>query len=765
MTSDLPDFSAYCEAACVEYWGEPDRKNFKELCWGRRDGYGGRSYDIKKKRWYDADAKRGGSTLQLIAIEEGFTKADGKADTRGKNFFDVWRIGHEKKIIAEPPPEAQAKIRKAFRYTDEQDQHLYDVVRFDTEDRDARFRYRLPSGEWKLGKTRRVLYRLPALIAAIKAQKLILVCEGEKDTETAVALGYEATTNCGGVGKWRGAYDKFFANADVVIVADNDQHGRGQEHAADVAVHLRKIARQVRVVMFPQKDLTEWVTAGGDRAALDALIEQASVDGDRAGKKKKPRAKADNVAAVKRDQGAALLSDVGQFLKRFVAYPSEHTHIAHVLWTAHTHLMEAWDSTPRLAFLSPEPGSGKTRSLEVTELLVPDPVAAVNVTPAYMFRKCGSEDGSPTILFDEIDTVFGAKAREHEELRALLNSGHRRGATAGRCVVRGRIVETEEISSYAAVAVAGLGWLPDTILSRSIIVRMRRRAPDEKIEPFRRRVHAPQGENLRQRLAGWASTILAEATEARPEMPAGVEDRDADVWEALLAIADIAGGDWPKRARAAATALVKVTREEEPSLGIRLLADLRLIFGETAELATREILQKLIALDEAPWGNINGKEVALDARGLANHLRPFGVKSGTVRISEKDTPKGYKREDLVDVWRRYLPPLSSPKEPPHPPQAPQTPETPVDVAADVADVADDVAPQAPQKPPPKSPKTADVADVADVADLRGNGEDKLVCQHCGAPERPGEPVLEVWVEGEPYLLHRGCQKEWLGEQL
>jgi hypothetical protein len=238
-------------------------------------------------------------------------------------------------------------------------------------------------------------------------------------------------------------------------------------------------------------------------------------------------------------------------------------------------------------------------------------------------------------------------------------------------------------------------------------------------------------------------------------MPAGVEDRDADVWEALLAIAELAGGDWPKRARDAAKALVKVTREEEPSLGIRLLTDLRLIFGETAELATKEILRRLIALDEAPWGNINGKE--FDARGLANSLRPFGVKSGTVRIGT-DTPKGYKREDLVDVWRRYLPPLSHPGEPPHPLQAPQTANPAVNPAADVAD---DVAPQAPQKAPQKSPQTADVADVADVADLRGDGGDERVCQHCGAPERPGEPVLESYVDGEQYFLHRGCQKDWL----
>ena len=60
---------------------------------------------------------------------------------------------------------------------------------------------------------------------------------------------------------------------------------------------------------------------------------------------------------------AALLNDVHAFLGRFVAYPSEHTHIAHVLWIVHTHLMDAWASTPRIAFLSPEPGSGKTRAL------------------------------------------------------------------------------------------------------------------------------------------------------------------------------------------------------------------------------------------------------------------------------------------------------------------------------------------------------------------------------------------------------------------
>jgi len=83
----------------------------------------------------------------------------------------------------------------------------------------------------------------------------------------------------------------------------------------------------------------------------------------------------------------------------------------------HTHIVvKHFDTTPRLAFLSPEPASGKTRALEITERLVLNPVPAVNVSPAYLCRKVGA--GNTTILFDEIDTVFGPKAKENEEIRA-----------------------------------------------------------------------------------------------------------------------------------------------------------------------------------------------------------------------------------------------------------------------------------------------------------------------------------------------------------
>ena len=127
------------------------------------------------------------------------------------------------------------------------------------------------------------------------------------------------------------------------------------------------------------------------------------------------------------------LDDVLAYLRRFVAYPSEHAAVAHALWVVHAHLMDAWESTPRIAFLSPEPGSGKSRALEVCELLVPNAVNAVNVSVAYLFRKVGDESGRPTILYDEVDTVF-TKAGEFDF--SCLIPGHRQSGMHGVVVVK-----------------------------------------------------------------------------------------------------------------------------------------------------------------------------------------------------------------------------------------------------------------------------------------------------------------------------------------
>jgi hypothetical protein len=379
-------------------------------------------------------------------------------------------------------------------------------------------------------------------------------------------------------------------------------------------------------------------------------------------------------------EGAVLLDQVYNFVGRFVAYPSEHDRVAHTLWIAHAHAMDAWESTPRIFFGSPEPASGKTRALEVSEPLVPRPVEAVNVSPAYLFRKVASENGRPTILFDEIDTVFGPKAKENEEIRGLLNAGHRKGAVAGRCVVHGKEVRTEEIPAYCALALAGLGGLPDTILTRSVVIRMRRRAADEQVQPWRRRIHAKEGHQIRDKLALWAEANIGKVIDQWPEMPEGVTDRDADVWEALLAVADVAGGSWPQRARVAAVTLVTRAKESSPSLGVRLLADMRGVFdelGNPEKLATATILEKLHQIHDAPWGDMRGKP--LNSTQLARKLKDHGIKPNLTRTGT-DVFRGYIRKDFEDPWKRYLPPRG---------QKPVTAVTPVtDDAQQEADCND-----------------------------------------------------------------------------
>lgn len=359
------------------------------------------------------------------------------------------------------------------------------------------------------------------------------------------------------------------------------------------------------------------------------------------------------------ESGAALLDDVEAFLARFVAYPSEAARGAHVLWIAHAWFMDEWESTPRIAFLSPEPGSGKSRALEVTEPLVPRPLHAVNASPSALFRSVSSEDGPPTILFDEIDTVFGPKAKDNEDVRGMLNAGHRKGATALRSVVRGKSIEVESLPSYCAVALAGLDDLPDTIMTRSVVVRMRRRAPHERVEPWRRRLNGPEADELGDRLRAWAAT--ARYSVSWPDMPEGIEDRDADVWEALLAVADLAGGEWPERARRFAVSLVTQSADRAGSLGVLLLRDLRNLFQGYDRLPTEHILERLNTLDESPWADIRGKE--LDARGLSRRLAKYGVKPKVIRIGE-GTVRGYEAADLADPWSRYLPDLDPAPEAP-----------------------------------------------------------------------------------------------------
>jgi hypothetical protein len=368
----------------------------------------------------------------------------------------------------------------------------------------------------------------------------------------------------------------------------------------------------------------------------------------------------DNVVDFKKARTGRYtpLDLVENFLRRFISYPSEHAVVAHTLWIAHTHLVDCFDTTPRLGFMSPEKASGKTRALEVTALFVLNPQLSFSASAASLVRIIGKghEEGLiPTILFDEIDNVFGTKNQQDgaADLRAALNSGYRRGASAIRCTNHGASVA--EYPCFCPLAVAGLNTLPDTLASRTIFIRMRRRAPDEAVESFRLRYHPAQAAPIMEALTDWCSNRARAVEAAEPEIPAAITDRNADCWEPLLAIADIAGGDWPERARAAALCLTGAAVEDTQSKGVELLAHIREVFGGEDRLWTSDLIDRLCAMDESPYKDIF-RDKPLNDRGLASRLKPYGIKSKDVKIGGTNH-KGYYANDFADAWKRYLPPL------------------------------------------------------------------------------------------------------------
>ncbi len=187
--------------------------------------------------------------------------------------------------------------------------------------------------------------------------------------------------------------------------------------------------------------------------------------------------------------GARLLNQVSTALTRYVVLPSPEAITAVTLWIAASHAAPAWNTAARLVIRAPEKRCGKSRLLDVIEAVCHRPVMTVNASPAAIYRLIGIAEGDPpTVLIDEADTIFGPEAT-HEDLRGLLNAGHQRGRPALRWDVNTRTVE--ELETYAMVALAGIGRLPDTIEDRAVIIRMRRRARHETVQPYRVRCDAP----------------------------------------------------------------------------------------------------------------------------------------------------------------------------------------------------------------------------------------------------------------------------------
>ena len=564
-----------------------------------------------------------------------------------------------------------------------------------------------PNGERVTGTgcmkgVQRVPYRLPELIAAVAAGDPVFIVEGEKDADALWDAGHVATCNSGGAGKWHSSFSVFFGGArDVRIIADNDDPGR--KHALEVARSITAVGATVTLSRSPVgKDVSDLLAAGcplddlvdagellspvaseaarnasgGDpNAKLDELAQLSPVEYDR---RRKGEARGlgirastlDVEVAARRPQsnedggggtavlfadvepwpnvvdGAELLQSLTNAFRRFLAL-SPFAAEAMALWVLHAHAHAFALISAILAFASPEKRCGKTTALALLQRVVPRPLPASNITGPALFRSV--EKWGPTLLIDEADTFL----KDNDELRGILNSGHNRNQAI---VIRtaGEDHEPRAFRTWAPKAIALIGTLPPTLEDRAIVIQMRRRKSDEKIDRIRSdRDHGLS--TLGRQCARWVADNTEALRDKDPELPKTLNDRAADNWRALVAIADVAGGGWPAVARKAAEALTPT--EDETSIGVLLLADIRDSFvaaGSPDRMASADLCEALVALTDRPWSEIQRGGKALRTNGLARRLKPFGIRPQKLRLIAT-TVNGYRLEDFAEAFGRYLP--------------------------------------------------------------------------------------------------------------
>ncbi|MBM3846793.1 MAG: DUF3631 domain-containing protein, partial [Verrucomicrobia bacterium] len=243
---------------------------------------------------------------------------------------------------------------------------------------------------------------------------------------------------------------------------------------------------------------------------------------------------------------------------------------------------------------------------------------------------------------------------DHDELRGLLNAGHKRGAKAYRC--EGDRNEVRGFAAFAPAALAGIGNLPGTLHDRSIIIRLVRAKPGEVSARFDSRRTQAEAE-LCGKLTRWGMDNASALEKCDPILPSDMFNRIADNWRPLFAIAAVAGGDWPTRAAEAFRSLTATDDIEAHGIGVWLLSDIRAQFtaANTDRFSSGDLVEALHQIDGRPWAEFGKARRAISTNQLASLLRRFGVSSRGIRVGNH-TPRGYILGDFADAFDRYLPP-------------------------------------------------------------------------------------------------------------
>jgi putative DNA primase/helicase len=342
-------------------------------------------------------------------------------------------------------------------------------------------------------------------------------------------------------------------------------------------------------------------------------------------------------------QGEALVDDVVKAIRSHVILTEDQA-LAVTLWCLHTHAFESADISARLNLYSPEPRCGKTTTLDMIKEFVPKAISTENITMAAMFRTI--EMVRPTLLIDEADAFL----KDNEDLRGMLNAGHRKGGQVIRTV--GDNFEPRAFSVWAPVVIAGIGRLSPSLVDRSITVSLRRRLKTEPVNRLGRdRTHLSV---LGRRMARWVADNI-DVIKTDPKLPEELNDRAQDNWRQLIAIADAISIAVGERAGTAAKNIAEEKIDEENHDGIVALADVAEVFeaSKKKRISSQELLTTLLNMEDRPWGRWKRQDEGLTKDQLARFLRPFGIRPKKIRF-DTGLLQGYLVEQVTEAKLRYV---------------------------------------------------------------------------------------------------------------
>ena len=621
------------------------RREVSVRCPFHIDGTASMSLNLETATWFCHACGGGGGILDF---ERRFT---GKADAECWTAINA-TMGREAPKTGNPK---RGRFVEVYDYHDPSGKVEYQSVRFAEP---KGFQQRRPADKggwtWNMDGVTHYPFNLPNLVRA----NVVLLAEGEKDAlnlqEIAGGfpkgderLTYAATTNIGGAGKWLDEYSPYLAGKKVFVFQDND--GPGRKHARQVCASVSRYAQSVHMVELPglaeHGDVSDYLEKHTAAELFELMKTAPACDAP--------------VATVQQTMtlGEAatitweLIEGCRAWIRRYIVV-SEEQAVIMAVWILHTYVFDVAEITPYVHITAPERECGKSSLMDALAAIAAAPIRSGGMTAAALVRTI--EAKKPTLFLDEMDAQLGGDKEYAEAIRGILNEGFKKCGVFYKCV--GKDFDLKGFHVYCPKCFAGIGQLPATVSSRSIIIDMRRKLAGETVEPFRQRAVKATALPIKTALEAWTVRGAADLLQSIESASiAGLSDRQNDIAEPLLAIAQLAGDEWLHRLTAALQTVFKAAGAQDGSIGATLLADVRIVFceREADAIPSKVMAEHLCGIEGRPWAEWSrGK--GLSVNNLAQQLKKFGVYPQTIRVGN-ETPKGYRREDFEELWSRYCP--------------------------------------------------------------------------------------------------------------